>query len=150
MRPAGALNGLRLVDAGGPTLRPAGVVVSCPDIAAAAERLTKRAGHYPSLRVTAFDEKIAVWSLADDVQLPWLGEGVTYLAHLGKTLFFPVDQRPDLPARYAEAIAARLRLETGLSLPLLLWPSHGRLSVIGLGQNACRFQAVEWQEIAWP
>jgi hypothetical protein len=151
MRPAGAHNTLRLIDAEMPSGTPAGVVLARRDAAAVAERLAKRVRHYSSLRVTVFRDRLIFWSIADEVRLPWFGDdSVVYLTHIDKTLFFPADRQPVLPRKWAEAIADRLAAAKEVSRTLLLWPSQGRLTAVGLGQNSCRFAAVDWMGIAQP
>ena len=126
MRRASSLNALRLIDAGGPAGSPSGVILSRREVASMAERLAKRAHHYASLRVTAFRDRFVFWSVADDVRLPWFDESAVYLTHIDKTIFFPVDKRPDLPAKWIDAITARLTAVKGVSRPVLLWPSRDR------------------------
>jgi len=150
MRPAGAHNTLRLIDAEMPSGNPAGVVLARRDAASVAGRLAKRVRHYSSLRVTAFRDRVIFWSIADEVRLPWFDDGAVYLTHIDKTLFFPADQGPVLPHRWADAIADRLAAAKEVSRPLLLWPEEGRLTAVGLGQNSCRFAAVDWMGIAQP
>lgn len=150
MTPAGPLNALRLVDADARAVAPAGVILSRREAAAMAGRLAKRAAHYPALRVTGFQDRLILWSAAEDVQLPWLEGDAVYLTHIDKTLFFPVDKRLDLPARWTEPIVARLASAKSLSRPVLLWHWEGRLTAIGLGLNSCRFAAVNWEGIAKP
>jgi hypothetical protein len=149
MKPASSLNALRLIPAEG-ARDPAGMIVSRRDAARMVGRLAKRAQHYSALRVTAFRDRLVFWSIADEVRLPWFDEGAVYLTHVDKTMFFPVDKRPDVPAKWIEAITARLTAAKGLSRPLLLWPSQDRLTAIGLGVNSCRFPAVDWEGIARP
>jgi len=150
MTPAGPLNALRLVDADTRAASPAGVILSRREAAAMAGRFAKRAPHYPTLRVTGFQDRLIFWSPAEDVQLPWFEGGAVYLTHIDKTLFFPIDKRLNLPVRWSEPIIARLASAESLSRPVLLWHWEGRLTAIGLGLNSCRFAAVDWKGIGKP
>lgn len=150
MKPAGSLNALRLIDAEGRRASPSGLVVSRHEMSSMAARLGARAHHYASLRVTAFQDRLIFWSLADDVRLPWSDGGPVYLTHIDKTIFFPIDKRPDLPARWIDAIIGRLTAAKDVSRPILLWPSQGQLTAIGLGRNSCHVPAADWEGFADP
>lgn len=150
MKTPRSLNALRLVDAKGPPAFPSGMVLSRHEASSVAARLAARAQHYASLRVTAFRDRLIFWSTADNVRLPWFDDGPVYLAHIDKALFFPIDKRPDLPARWIDAIVNRLTTSKELSRPVLLWPSPSELTAVGLGQNSCPFPAVDWGGLAAP
>ena len=145
---AASLNRLRLVDAEASPARPAGVAALRSDVTAIAGRLSRRADHYASVRVTGFREWIVFWSVADDVRLPWFDDGAIYLTHLEKTIFFPAGKRLMLPAKWADAIAARLLAGKAASLPILLWPSAGALTAVELNAASCSAASVDWEGFA--
>lgn len=150
MNAAAARNRLRLVDAEAGPARPSGVAVPRSDVAAMAGRLSRRADHYASLRVTGFREWIVFWSVADDVRLPWFGDRAIYLAHLEKTIFFPAGKRLTLPGKLAEAVAARLVAGTEAALPVLLWLSGDALTAVALNAASCSAASVDWEGFAAP
>lgn len=148
MNAAAALNRLRLADSDAPSVRPSGVAVPRSDVAALAGPLSRRADHYASVRVTAFREWTVFWSVADDVRLPWFGDGAIYLTHLEKTIFFPAEKRLTLPGKLADAVAARLVAGKGAALPVLLWPSGDALTAVELNAASCSVASVDWEGFA--
>lgn len=148
MKTAGGLNRLRLLEVNGWHAAPAGVIVSGTPVAPLAKRLEKRTRHYTSLRVTFLRGQLIFWSVANEVELPWVEEEPIYLAHMEKTVFFPASQRPDLPAGWIEPIIGQLASQKELSRPVLLLPSDHGLQAIGLGGNSCPVHAVDWEGIA--
>lgn len=148
MNSAGGLITLRLVSIDRWRAAPAGVIVSGRSIGPLAERLEKRARHYPSLRVTALREQLIFWSLADEVNLPWIEEEPIYLTHLEKTIFFPVGQRPNIPTTWIDQIIDRLAKQKGLSRPVLLLSADNGLQALGLGRHSCPVHTVDWKGVA--
>jgi hypothetical protein len=145
---AACLNRLRLVDAEAPPTRPSGVAALRSDVAALGRRLSRRADHYASVRVTGFREWIVFWSVADDVRLPWFDDGAIYLTHLEKTIFFPAGKRLTLPGKWTEAVAARLVAGKEAALPVLLWPSGDALTAAPLNATSCSVAFVDWEGFA--
>lgn len=124
MIPAGGLNALRLLDAEGAPARPSGMVVPRGAVTDLAARLTRRAKHYPALRVTALPDALVFWSVADEVGLPWSDDDPLYLAQAGKAVFFPAGKRVALPGKWTEGVIDRLAAAKTLSRPILLLPTH--------------------------
>jgi hypothetical protein len=149
---AAGLNRLCLLDREGAPVRPSGLMLARSVVADVAARLAKRAKHYPSLRATRTEDALILWSVADDVSLPWSDDEPLYLAHAGKAVFFPADKRVALPGRWAEAVIDRLVAARGLSRPVLLLPEGecGGLRAIGLAKNSAPVPSIDWAELAGP
>lgn len=148
MKPADGLNTLRFVSADGWRVAPAGVIVPGRSVGPLAERLAKRARHYPSLRVTALRDRLIFWSVADEVSLPWIEEEPVYLTHIEKAVFLPIGQRPAFPAKWTDPIIDRLARQKEVSRPVLLLPSDGPPRAVGLGRNSRPVPAVDWKGMA--
>ncbi len=143
-----SLNHLRLIPVEGRSLSPAGMVVSHNHVCGLFTSLAERGAHYRNVQATCTETHLILWSLDKDVMLPWIEKPEIYLTQLDKSVFFPINLRPELPDKWMSGIIDTLSSTRGLAKPLLLLPTGEKVVIVELGKNSSPVSVIDWKRLA--